>query len=89
MFSTIADTVLMLDAEKWIRGLPPHDGALADQHTMKLSPAYGVSITFDRYIMTADGFIPRKDLGQYKMQKKMELFKALSEQGRLFVARAE
>jgi len=89
LLAEVADTILMLDIEKWIRGLPSHAGARADQDSMRLSPVDGVNITFDRYLMTVDGFLPRRDFGVYKVRKRIQVFKELSEQGKLFVARSE
>ena len=89
LFATVADTILMLDTEKWVRGLQSYAGAKADQNTMRLSPVAGVNITFDRHVMTADGFMPKGNLGQYRMQKRIELYKELSRQGKLFVAKSE
>ena len=89
IFSMVADTVLMLDIENWVRGLPAYAGTRADQDTMRLSPVSGINITFDRYVMTIDGFMPRRDLGQYRMRKMTEVLRELSEQGKLFVARSE
>jgi len=86
MFATVADTILMLDIEGWVRGLPAHAGTRADRDSMRLSPVPGVNITFDRYVMTVDGFMPRRELLQYKMRKRIELFKELAGQGKLFVA---
>ena len=48
-----------------------------------------MNITFDRYVMTKDGFLPRRELGQYKMEKRIEVFKELSKEGKLFVAKSE
>jgi len=89
MFATVADTILMLDIERWIRELPSHAGTRADQDSMRLSPVIGINITFDRYVMTVDGFMPRRDLGQYRMRKMTEVLRELSEQGKLFVAEVE
>lgn len=88
-FAAVADTVLMLDMKKWVRGLPSHAGARSDQNTMRLSPIEGVNITFDRYVMTVDGFMPRRDLGQYRIRKRMEFFRELAQQGKLYVAECE
>jgi hypothetical protein len=85
-FSAVADTVLMLDAEKWIRKLPGAPGVKADPNSMRLCPEIGVNITFDRYAMTMDGFMPKKELGQYRMSKLIGVYHKLSEEGKLFVA---
>ncbi len=84
-----SSTILMLDLEKWIRGLPPHDGAKADQDSMRLSPREGVNITFDRYVMTVDGFLPRREFRGYKIRKRIEVFREMSKEGKLYVARSE
>ena len=86
LFASVADTILMLDVEKWIRNLPSYDGTQADQDSMRLSPSEGVNITIDRYVMTAEGFMPKRDFGQYKIRKRIEVLKALSEEGKLFLA---
>ncbi len=89
MLAMVADTILMLDVEKWIRDLPSHAGAQADQDSIRLCPADGANITFDRYCMTPEGFLPRKEMSQYRMRKQMEYFKELSRQGKLYVAKSE
>lgn len=89
LFSMVANTILILDLEKWIRGLPASPGVEADQDTMRISPADGVHITFDRYVMTMDGFMLRKDLGQYKMDKLVGVYRKLAEEGKLFVAEVD
>ncbi len=89
MFAMVADTILMLDVEKWIRDLPSHAGARADQDSIRLCPADGANITFDRYCMTLEGFLPRKEMSQYRMRKQMEYFKEMSRQGKLYVAKSE
>ncbi len=88
VLAVVADTILMLDIEKWIRGLPSYAGAQADRGTMRLSPVPGVNITFDRHVMTVDGFMTRQQFIEYKVRKRIEVFREMSREGKLYVARS-
>jgi len=84
MCSMIAGTILLMDEEGWVRGLPKRDVTI-DQDTMKISPSEGVYITIDRHVMTPDGFIPRRNLPGYHAQKLIDKYRELSGEGRLFM----
>jgi len=84
MCGMIAGTILLMDEEEWVRGLPKRN-VTVDQDTMKISPSDGVYITIDRHVMTPDGFIPRRNLPGYHAQRLIDKYRELSGDCRLFM----